>query len=91
MASGVRPDSTEEPDLHGADEKPLELEELELGEGLLLDRYSLRTQRRCESYKIADQPDTLPVVKETLLPAARTVTDSAVWLGAFRTWRPVVV
>jgi hypothetical protein len=72
-----------------AAEVELELE-LEV-EGFLVERYSLRTQRRCWSYMIAAHPGALPVVIETLLPAVRTVITLPSTLGWLRTFTPVVV
>jgi hypothetical protein len=40
---------------------------------------------------MAVQPDTLPLVSETLVPPARTVIDWLSALAALRTLRPVVV
>jgi hypothetical protein len=40
---------------------------------------------------MAVHPETLPVVIDTLLPVARTVTDSPFTLGVRRTLRFVVV
>jgi hypothetical protein len=71
----------------------LELLELEVEvevEGFLVERYSLRTQRRCLSYIIAAHPGTLPLVIETLLPAVRTVITLPLTLGSLRTFTPAV-
>src|SRR5215218_6146892 len=86
IASGVRPSSTAEPDLHAA----WEMAPAVLATGLVADRYCDLTQRDLPSLTISDQmPSTLPVT-ETLVPFGST-SSRVPTSGMDQTFTSVVV
>lgn len=102
MASGVRPDSTDDPPGHGAPEiPPLPLPRLPLlllllllldlvDFGLLSERYLFLTQRPLPRYDTYRNPLVMVLVTATLFPLSTTPTTDALALGSVRTFRSFV-
>jgi hypothetical protein len=88
MASGVSPDSTEDPPGQGADDMPPLL--LDEAVGLVSERYLFLTQRPLSRYDTYRNPLLMVFVTDSLVPLFTSATTEALLLGSVLTFRSVV-
>lgn len=88
MASGVNPDSTEDPDGQGAPEMPPLPDELDVG--FLSERYWSFTQRPLSWYDTYRNPLVTVAVTDSFAPAFTSPTTDAFSAASVRTFRSVV-
>ncbi|HZL75081.1 MAG TPA: hypothetical protein VFB83_06870 [Propionibacteriaceae bacterium] len=88
MASGVSPDSTEDPPGQGAPDMPPAL--LDAAVGLVSERYLFLTQRPLSRYDTYRNPLLTVLVIASLVPLSTSATTVALLLGSVLTFRSVV-